>query len=68
MSAAEAAAALPADRVNLIDKDDCRSGLFRLFKQITHTSGADADVEFYKVGARDRQKLNACFTRNRFCQ
>ena len=68
MSAAKTAAALPSYGIDLINEDDCRSGLFRLFKQITHTSGADTDVEFYKVGARDRQELNACFTRNRFCQ
>ena len=65
MAAAEAAAALAADRVDLINEDDGRSDLLGLFKQVTHARCADADIELDKVRARDGQKLHACLARDR---
>ena len=68
MTAAEAAASLPSDRIDLVDEDDRRRDLLCLFKQITDTSRADADIELNKIGAGDREKLNACLPGNGFCE
>ena len=64
MAAAEAAASLPADGVDLVDEDDGGGRLLGLFKQIAHSARADADVELHKVGAGDGQKLHARFARD----
>ena len=65
MAAAETAAALAADRVNLVDEHDGRGNLLGLVKQVTHARGADADIELDKIRARDGQKLHAGLARDR---
>jgi hypothetical protein len=65
MAAAEAAAALAADRVDLVDEHDGRGNLLGLVKQVTHARGADADIELDKIRARDGQKLHAGLARDR---
>ena len=51
MAAAEAAAALTADRVDLVDEHNGRGNLLGLVKQVTHARGADADIELDKIRA-----------------
>ena len=65
VTAAETAAALAADRVDLIDEHDGRGDLLGLVEQIAHTRCADADIELDKVRARNGQKLHACLARDR---
>ena len=65
VAAAETAAALAADRVDLVDEHDGRGDLLGLVEQITHARRADADIEFDKVRARDGQKLHAGLARDR---
>ena len=53
VSAAETAASLAADSVDLIDEDDRRGDLLCLLEQVAHTTRADADIELDKVRARN---------------
>ncbi len=46
------AAALAADRVDLIDEDDGRRVLLGLVEQVTHTRRAQTDEHLHEVGAR----------------
>ena len=64
VSAAEAAASLTADGVDLVDEDDGGGGLLGLLEQVAHAARADADIELYKVRAGDGQKLHARLTRD----
>ena len=64
VAAAEAAASLPADGVDLVDKDDRGGELLGLLEQIAHTPGADADIELDKVRAGDRQELHLRLARD----
>ena len=57
--AAEAGAALAADRVDLVDEDDARRRLLRLIEQIADARGADADEHLDEVGAGDRKERHA---------
>ena len=59
MSAAQSCAALTPNGVNLVDKDDARSRLFGLLKEVSHTGCTDADEHLDEVGAADREELNA---------
>ena len=56
MPAAEARAALTADRVDFIDEDDAGRALFRLVEQIPDTGRADADIHLHKIRARNREE------------
>ena len=58
VSAAQAGAPLAAHRVDLIDEHNGGSDLLGLFKQVTNTAGADANIHFHKVGAGNGQKLH----------
>lgn len=51
VTAAQARAALSADRVDFVDKNDTRHIVFRLVEQVAHTRCADADEHFDKVTA-----------------
>ena len=66
MPAAESGAAMTSHRIDFIDKNDGGSNLFRLFKQISYSTSADADKHLHKVAAADREERNASFTRNSF--
>ena len=49
MTAAQASAAMTADRVDFINEDDARRVLLALFEKIAHAAGADADEHFDEV-------------------
>ena len=61
MSAAEACAALTADRVDFIDEDDTGRALLRLFEEIAYARSTDADEHFDEIGTRNREERNASF-------
>ena len=54
VAAAQAGAALAADRVDLVDEDDARRVLLGLLEQVAHPGGADADEHLDEVRAGDR--------------
>ena len=51
VAAAEACAALTADRIDLIDEDDGRGHPLGLLKEVADTARTDADIEFDEVRA-----------------
>src|SRR5436853_48143 len=57
--AAEAGAALAADRVDLVDEHDARRVALRLVEQVAHARRADADEHLDELGARDREERHA---------
>ncbi len=65
VAAAEAGAALTADRVDLVDENDAGSGLLGLLKEVAHAARADADVHLHKVRAGDGEELHARLARDR---
>ena len=58
-------ATVAADRVDLINEDDCRGILFGLLKQIAHTRRAHADIHFHKIRAGNREKRHVCLACHR---
>ena len=64
VAAAEAAASLTADGVDLVDEDDRGGDLLGLVEQVAHAARAHADVELDKVRARDRQELDVRLARD----
>src|SRR5262249_22731300 len=56
VTAAEASAAMTADRVNLVDEDDAGGVLLALLEEVADARGADADEHFDEVGAADREE------------
>ena len=56
VAAAEAGAAMAADRVDLVDEDDARRVLLGLLEHVAHAAGADADEHLDEVGARDGEE------------
>jgi hypothetical protein len=56
------AAALPADRVNLVNKDDAASVLASRLEQVADARGPDADVHLDEVRARCAEERHASFT------
>ena len=52
VAAAEAGAALAADRVDLVDEDDRRCLLARGLEQVAHAGGTDADEHLHEVRTR----------------
>ena len=65
MSAAETRSALTAHRVDLIYENDRRRGFLCLLEKVTDTGRADTYVKLNEIGAGDRQKLYAGFSRDR---
>ena len=51
IAAAEAGAAMAADRVDFVDEDDAGRVLLRLLEHVAHARGADADEHLDEVGA-----------------
>src|SRR5690242_19231154 len=47
---------MTAYRVNFVDKDDARSILLALLKQVTYPARSYADEHLYKVGTRNAEK------------
>ena len=68
MSAAEPCSALASDRIDLIDEDDARRRLLRLFKEVTHARCADTDKHLNKIRSADRKELHARLTGNCLCK
>ena len=65
VAAAEAGAALAADRVDLVDEDDRRRLLLRGLEEVAHTRRADPDEHLHEVGAGDRHERHSRLTRDR---
>ena len=59
VAAAEAGAAMAADRVDLVHEDDAGGVLLGLLEQVTHARGADADEHLDEVRAGDREERHA---------
>ena len=53
VAAAQAGAALAADRVDLVDEDDAGHGLLGLVEQVAYAGSADADVHLHEIRAGD---------------
>src|SRR4029079_4439620 len=51
MRAAEAGAALAADRVDLVDEDDARAVALGLVEEVADAAGADADEHLHELRA-----------------
>ena len=64
VTTAEPRAALAADGVDLVDKDDRRSLLAGRLEQVAHAGGADSDEHLHEVGAGDRNEGHAGFARD----
>ena len=56
VAAAETGAAMPADRVDLVDEDDAGRVLLALLEHVAHAAGADADEHLDEVRAGDREE------------
>jgi hypothetical protein len=54
--AGNAGRAGPADRIELVDEHDRRSGLFRLREEIAHARCADADDRLHELRGRHREE------------
>ena len=65
VAAAEAGAAMAADRVDLVDEDDAGRVLLALLEEVADARGADADEHLDEVGAADREERNVRFARDR---
>ena len=61
VAAAEAGAAMAADRVDFVDEDDARRILLRLVEHVAHTARADADEHFNEVRARNCEERHIRF-------
>ena len=59
VAAADAGAAMAADRVDLVHEDDARRRLLRLLEQVAHAGRADADEHLDEVGAGDGEERHA---------
>ena len=62
MAAAEAGAALAADRVDLVDEDDARRIALGLVEQVADAAGADADEHLDELRAGDAEERHAGLT------
>ena len=62
VTAAEAGAAMTADRVDFVDEDDAGGVLLALLEQVADARRADADEHLDEVGTADREERNVRFT------
>ena len=65
VAAAQARAALAADRVDLVDEHDAGRVLLRLLEHVAHARRAHADEHLDEVGARDREERHLRLARDR---
>ena len=65
IAAAEAGAAMTADRVDFVDEDDAGRVLLGLLEHVAHAAGADADEHFDEVRTRDGEERHVGFARDR---
>ena len=68
VSAAEPGAALAADRVDFVDKDDTGHIFLGGIKQIAHAGRAHADEHLHEIRSADREERNAGFPCDRLCE
>ena len=61
VAAAEAGAAMAADRVDLVDEDDAGRVLLALLEQVADARRADADEHLDEVRAADREERHVGF-------
>ena len=62
IAAAEAGAAMTADRVDFVDEDDAGRVLLGLLEHVAHAAGADADEHFDEVGTGNGEERHIGFT------
>ena len=65
VAAAEAGAAMTADRVDFVDEDDARRVLLGLLEHVAHARSADADEHLDEVGTGDREERHVGFAGDR---
>ena len=65
VAAAEARAALAADRVDFVDEHDARRVLLRLLEHVAHARRADADEHLDEVRTGDREERHLGFAGDR---
>ena len=64
VAAAEARAAMAADRVDFVDEDDAGRILLRLLEHVAHAARADADEHLDEVRARDGEERHVRLARD----
>ncbi len=64
VTAADAVAAMTADRVNFVDENDAGRGFLALLEHVADAAGADADKHLDKVRAADREERDVRFARD----
>ena len=65
VSAAEACAAMTADRVDFVDEDDAGRVLLALFEQVADAAGAHADKHLHEVRTGDGEERHVGFAGDR---
>ena len=65
VAAADARAALPADRVDLVDEDDRAPRGLRVLEQVAHARGADTGEHLDEVAPRHREERHTGLARDR---
>ena len=68
IAAAQPRAAMPADGVDLVDKDDAGRVLLALFEHVAHAAGADADKHLDEVRTADAEERSVGLAGDRLCQ
>ena len=61
VTAADAVAAMPADRVDFVDENDAGRGLLALLEHVAHAARADADEHLDEVRTADREERHVRF-------
>ena len=64
VAAAQAGAAMPADRIDFVDEDDAGRVLLALLEHVADTGRTDAHEHFHEVGARDGEERHIRLTRD----
>src|SRR2546428_565772 len=65
MTAAQAGAAVAADRVDFVNEDDAGRFLLALLEQVRDWCRADSDEHLDEVGARNGKERDVSLSRNR---
>ena len=68
VAAAQTGAAMPADRVDLVDEDDAGRVLLGLLEHVAHTTCADTDKHLDEIGAGDREERHVRLAGDRACK
>src|SRR5699024_413378 len=68
VTAADTRAPLPTDGVELVDEDNARCVVLRLFEHVAHPRSTHTDEHLHEVGTGDRVEGYTGFTGNSACQ